>query len=208
MADWDAGLRAINVSDPANLHEVGFYDTQGRAQGVAVANGHAYLADGWHGLRVISVSDPTHPVEVGAYYTETFPTGEARDVTVVDGYAYVIDEKYEGSSRDGLWIIDVRDPANPKKVGFHNTPGVASRVSVVGDFAYVADGPGGVRVISMADKAHPQEIASFDTPGYARDVGVMGDYVYVADGGGGLVILRMIIELPHHIYLPFVARNH
>jgi len=96
----------------------------------------------------------------------------------------------------------------PKQVGSRNTPGVASKVSVVGDLAYVADGPSGVRVISVAEKTKPNEVAYSNTPGYARDVQVVGDHVYVADGNGGLVILQMIRELPHTIYLPLVLKNY
>ena len=40
-----AGLRIINVANPAAPDEVGFYDTPGYAYGVAVAGSYAYVAD-------------------------------------------------------------------------------------------------------------------------------------------------------------------
>ncbi|MER3457836.1 MAG: hypothetical protein C4309_03625 [Chloroflexota bacterium] len=48
-----AGLLSLNVSNPANPYEVGFYDTPGGAEGVAVAGDYAYVADGEGGLDII-----------------------------------------------------------------------------------------------------------------------------------------------------------
>jgi len=80
------GLRVVDISDPTNPAEVGFYDTPGYAYDVAVAGGYAYVADG-RGLRVVDVSDPSNPTEVGFYDTP----GSAADVAVAGGYAYVAD---------------------------------------------------------------------------------------------------------------------
>jgi len=52
VADYDAGLRVISVSDPAHPVEVGYYDTPGIALGVAVAGNYAYVADYEAGLQI------------------------------------------------------------------------------------------------------------------------------------------------------------
>jgi hypothetical protein len=65
----EAGFRVVDVSDPTNPVKIGFYDTAGRAEGVAVSGSYAYVADGMAGLRVIDVSDPANLVEVGFYNT-------------------------------------------------------------------------------------------------------------------------------------------
>ena len=87
VADIGAGLRVIDVSDPAAPFEVGSYDTPGYAYGVAVAGSYAYVADWTGGLRVIDVSTPSAPVEVGSYLTP----GYAYGVAVAGSYAYVAD---------------------------------------------------------------------------------------------------------------------
>ncbi len=87
VADDGKGLRIIDISDPANPSETGYYDTPGYAYDVAVAGNYAYIADYYQGLRVIDVSDPAHPVQVGLYDT----LGEAYGVAVAGGYAYVAD---------------------------------------------------------------------------------------------------------------------
>jgi len=52
VADFDKGLRVIDVSNPAVPVEVGYYDPLWYAFGVAVAGGYAYVVDEY-GLRVI-----------------------------------------------------------------------------------------------------------------------------------------------------------
>ncbi|SKA25521.1 Uncharacterized conserved protein, partial [Oceanospirillum multiglobuliferum] len=65
------------------------------------------------------------------------------------------------------------------------TQGVARSVSVVGNYAYVADGGSGLQVIDISVPNHPTLVGNYDTTGYAYDVSVVGNYAYIADGGGG-----------------------
>ncbi len=90
------GLRVIDVSDPANMQEVGFYDTPGLAQGVAVQGSYVYVADWNNGLLVIDVSDPTNPQEVGFYGIASYAQG----VAAIGSYAYVAYAAY------GLQIVE------------------------------------------------------------------------------------------------------
>ena len=53
MAEDGGGLRIINVRDPTNPAEVGYYDTGGDARGVYVLDTLAYVADSWDGLYII-----------------------------------------------------------------------------------------------------------------------------------------------------------
>jgi len=87
VAGWESGLRVIDVSTPSAPVEVGFLDTPGYANGVAVSGSYAYLADYSYGLRVIDVSPPSAPAEIGFVDTP----GLALDVAVAGGYAYVAD---------------------------------------------------------------------------------------------------------------------
>ncbi len=76
---------------------LGSVDTPGRALGVAVSGGVAYVADGFSGLQVIDVSDPGSPVILGSVDTPRF----ARGVAVSGAVAYVAD------AGSGLQVIDV-----------------------------------------------------------------------------------------------------
>ena len=179
VADWQDGLRIIDVSDPAHPVETGFLDTKGHAIGVTVSGKYAYVADDNNGLRIIDVSDPAHPVETGFLDTKGYAIG----VTVSGKYAYVADDN------DGLRIIDVSDPAHPVETGFLDTKGTAYGVTLSGKYAYVADGKDGLRIIDVNDPAHPVETGSADTTGHIGYVIVSEKYAYVADWWDGLHIL-------------------
>ena len=69
VADYDAGLQIIDVSNPAAPVRRGAYDTSGWASGVYVSGNLAYVADYYNGLLIIDVSNPTVPVRLGGYET-------------------------------------------------------------------------------------------------------------------------------------------
>ena len=87
VADWDSGLRIINVSNPAVPTLAGAFDTPGFARGIAVAGGYAYVADYDSGLQIIDVSNPAAPTLAGAFDTP----GNAFDVAVAGGDVYGAD---------------------------------------------------------------------------------------------------------------------
>jgi hypothetical protein len=96
VADYWAGLRVIDVSNPASPQERGHCDTPDLAWGVAVVGNYVYVADERAGLRVIDVSNPQSPQERGYCDTPDLASG----VAVAGDYAYVAD----GSA--GLRIIE------------------------------------------------------------------------------------------------------
>src|SRR5690606_21485302 len=81
--------------------------------------------------------------------------------------------------------------ANPVEVGFLDTPGSATGVSLAGSLAYVADASGGVSVIDIRDAAAPKLVASYDTPGSAQGVTVADGKIYLADNEAGLRVLEL-----------------
>ena len=139
VADMDAGLQVIDISNPAHPQWVGGYDTADWAVGVAVVTNYAYVADGYSGLQVIDISNPAHPQWVGGYDTADYAMG----VAVAGNYAYVADMDA------GLQAIDISGPANPQRVGGYDTPGAAWGVAVAGNYAYVADGGSGLQVLAI-----------------------------------------------------------
>jgi hypothetical protein len=86
--------------------------------------------------------------------------------------------------------IDVSNPENPTLKGNYDTPGIASDVEVVGNYAYVADGwDGGLQIIDISNPTNPIFIGNYDTNSVANDVEVVGNYAYVADDMAGLKII-------------------
>jgi hypothetical protein len=72
-----------------------------------------------------------------------------------------------------LSIVDVTDPANPRRLGGCEIPGGANAVAVSGDFAYTA-GQAGLQVFDIANPAIPELVGRYDGSGW--NVAIMGDY--------------------------------
>jgi putative ABC transport system permease protein len=118
VADTDAGLKVINVSNPAAPVVVGTADTPGIAYAVAVAGSYAYVADAAAGLQVINISTPSAPVIVGTADTP----GLAYGVALAGSYAYVADEFA------GLTVVSITNPSFP-----HVVSGVATYKRINGN---------------------------------------------------------------------------
>ncbi|MDW8114688.1 MAG: hypothetical protein RMJ34_07150, partial [candidate division WOR-3 bacterium] len=52
VADGNAGLRIIDITNPNSPYEVGYYDTPGWAWGVYVSGSYCYVADDEAGLQI------------------------------------------------------------------------------------------------------------------------------------------------------------
>ena len=137
VADWDDGLKVIDISNPQNPQIIGSVDTPGDAVGVTVVGDMAYVADSWEGLHVIDISDPQNPQIIGSVNSP----GVARSVAAVGNTAYIAD------GESGLQVIDINDPQSPQIIGSVDTWGYTMGVTVVGDIAYVADGLSGLVIV-------------------------------------------------------------
>ncbi|WP_339732723.1 Calx-beta domain-containing protein [uncultured Gimesia sp.] len=178
VADNNAGLHVLDISNPANIIKLGSFDTGSLARTVQVIGNVAYVADFNSGLRVLDVSNPGNITELGFFDT----TGSARDVQVIGNIAYVADHSA------GLLLLDISDPANITELATFNTLGYSFGIEVIGNIAYVADGQEGLRVLDISNPASITELGSFDTS-YAQFVKIVGDIAYVVDGSAGFRIL-------------------
>jgi len=179
IADNSAGLRIIDITDPASPSLTGTYDTSDSALGVFVEGDYAYVADDKSGLHIIDISTPASPTLTGTYNT----SGRAKDVAVSGDYAYVADDT------SGLAVIDISTPASPALTGTYNTSGKATGIAISGIYAYVADDTAGLQIIDISTPAAPALVGTYNTSGKAIDVTVSGNYAYVADDNAGLEII-------------------
>lgn len=169
MSDLWAGVWVIDVSDPGNPREVGYYNTPGWAYTVTHRGNWLYVADCRVGLRVVDVSKPENPVEVGHYNTPDWVYG----LDVVMNYVYT------AVKNSGLVIIDASDPANPVAIGSVESP-FACKVIVRGAYAYVADRIRGLLIVNISNPRNPVVISECN-PGYLGAYGVAfsGQYAYL-----------------------------
>jgi hypothetical protein len=169
VADYDVGLRVIDVRDARNPRLVGSLRTPGGAKGVAVAGSRAYIADPQAGLVAADVSMPSRPVLLGSAPTP----GEACGVEVDGSHAYVtfLDRAV---ATTGIAVVDVRAPTDPRLTAIWPWRSVLLDVSA--GYAYLAGH--GFRVLDVADAANPRLVGYI--PGRDRyAVSVWGDYAFI-----------------------------
>ena len=130
------GLAVVDVSDPANAKTVAsmtslgvgtFVQSRGEQGEVhrmgrllLTPDGRYALVSGLHGVAVIDLADVDNPVLVKTVVTGEDPNKKTLclqgQMMLLDGWAYVVNGHRDGF---GVSCIDMRNPANPVKVGAH-----------------------------------------------------------------------------------------
>src|SRR5262249_47264212 len=152
-----------------NPQWIGAYNSSLKANSVTVSGAYAYVTEHGQGghLAIIYISSPAHPRWIGAYNSDfdlqddNGPTARI-SITVSGAYAYVTESGQGGR----LEIIDVRNPASPKRVGNYMTSASAQNVTVSGDYAFVSEFEvpgrviGGLEIIDVKNPASPQRVGN------------------------------------------------
>jgi hypothetical protein len=174
VADGAAGLRVLDVSDPASPSEIGSLDTPGLATDVEVVGDRAYLADGPGGVRRVRITPAAAPREDGFLATED----PALAIAVGSRYACV------ALGEAGLLVVDVSGGTLIARASLPARYWVAG-VKVAGDLAFVADGDD-LRVIDLSRvsaKEGPVQIGVVSSGGgQIGDLELAGSTVWMAAG--------------------------
>jgi hypothetical protein len=174
----DRGLVVVDLADP--LHpkitaELGAPDiVDGR--GIAIQFRYAFVVDR-EGMKVLDVTHLDQPRRVRGVVV---PFADARNIYVARTYAYI------SAGKDGIGIVDVERPEQPKLSQMFNANGVLNDVNDLkigmvssSQFAFVADGRNGMRIVQLFSPATthefygfspqpvPELIATKKTPGHA-----------------------------------------
>jgi hypothetical protein len=151
IARREAGVRLIDVSDPASPVEIGSLVTEGEAVDVSLRGTLLYVADREAGLLVVDVQDPSLPVVLGSYnLVETLGLdvrGTIACVTTLD---------------DGLLIFDVSNPGDPALLGNLPSQIWLSDVRIEGGIAFVSTvNERNLRMVDISDPIAPRLISGF-----------------------------------------------
>jgi hypothetical protein len=169
------GFHILDVSDPHDVHEIGFVDI--RAEGVFVKYPYAYLVRPSYdntGLYILDISSPDSMVELG-YNEILYPL----KVVVKQEVAYV------AAALGGTYIIDVSEPRNPFELANLPTYDFVWDLDIFGDYLYVASGWSGLWVVDVSNPSDPELIDWFagDDVGSVFTVSASEPYVYITAGG-------------------------
>ncbi|MFB3890643.1 MAG: LVIVD repeat-containing protein [Phycisphaerae bacterium] len=157
IANHSAGMTVVDIADPARPSIVGRLNPRIDCDGLALWKDYAVLYGHWESrLVLVDITDPATPRQVGVYQHDkgSFNQGE---VEVENGYAYC-------TSVNGLVIVNINDPANPKLAASVDLKGVTD-VIVKDRYAFVAAGGNGVRVLDISDPSRPVEVGRYISRG-------------------------------------------
>ena len=155
----DRGLEVVDLADP--LHpkitaEIGA-PILNEPHGISIQFRYAFVVDK-DGLKVLDVTHLDKPKPVGT----TLPISDARNVYVARTFAYV------SAGRNGIAIVDVEKPEQPKLNLMFNAGGVMNDVNDLkigmvssSQFAFVADGHNGMRVVQLFSSKSTHEFYGF-----------------------------------------------
>ncbi len=172
----DGGLQIVNIGY-LTRSGIGFADTPGDAQAVALSGNTAYVADLNGYLQVIDITTPEKP-EIRS--SLELP-GWATDLALSGNYLYI--------TAGDLQLVDISTPDTPQLLDTIPVSGDPTSVVVKGDSVYVSDGDS-LHIFDISIPDQPTLLSSLPIPGgSARDIAVSSDFAYVAAGGNGLQIV-------------------
>ena len=170
-------LGIINVSDVQKPRRQNYIVISeggiggGSPEAVEVKGGLAYIAAEDSGLLIINVAKPESIYRVGKYLTEP---GWGCDIEIQFPYAYLIEEY------GYMWILDISEPENPKKISNFPLVGGGASIKVFESHAYVAEYFEGLGIIDISDPKNPEEVGYYGTGwGGAQGVDVKSKYAYL-----------------------------
>jgi len=179
-------LHAVDMSDPSTPNYLGKCELQsGKAvygdKAVAIYGNYAFVAIGsggcGAGLKVVDISEPAD-MSVVAYINPPDGSFSEYDIAVDGNYAYLVGQK----NGYRLWIADISVPTSPSCVSILTLHRESQRISLDGDYLYVASKDSGLVVINVADRTNPYICGRYDPPGcWAREVKVVDSHAYVVD---------------------------
>ena len=174
VAHGPLGLHVVDIVTPSDPTKVAVGGTVGYIWDLDAQDFNAYLTDALSGqMRIIDLMYPSVLIQVGAfegYY-------DARNVVVVDRYAYMID------AAGALNVIDVLTPSVPSRVGQTHVAYWPDEMTATEDYVYT-DGGGGFHVIDVYTPTTPTKVGFMPTSVSISGLAVANSHVYVASWGG------------------------
>ncbi|WP_292349663.1 putative Ig domain-containing protein [Methanoregula sp. PtaU1.Bin006] len=199
VAEYHWGVRAVDVSNPANPVEIGLLRGKEvndiNANDIKILGNYAFLSTRYEGVSIIDISNPRNLTIIGVGNDER-TVGYTEGIHVTPKYTYI------AVSTFGTGIYDTSVLTKPRLVA--NIPvnsGVVS-IKATDNYAYLGAYNFGAWVMDVTDKTKPTLVGFVRTNGRNLGIDAQGNYVYVAGGWRGLSVLdvsnpaspKMVVE--------------
>jgi len=88
-------------------------------------------------------------------------------------------------------VVELNHSANVNIIGHYDTPGWANDVVIIGNYAYVADGPQGLAIVDISDSTLPDYVNQISLPGNTYTIAGTSQYLYIGDKEDTLRVLSL-----------------
>jgi hypothetical protein len=129
-----------------------------------------------YGYAVLDLTDPSEPELLGRSHA-----GMLRFPKFIEARGEVGFITYGGLVVVDLDDVDLRSPGTPGVVSRVAVPGIASSVTVRGDFAYLTSDHAGFFVIDLTDLESPTVAGSVELTGFSYDLALEADHVFLGN---------------------------
>lgn len=178
LADGEAGLEVLDMSNPYRPRAVRRIATPGPARDVAIVGSHAWLANGIV-VQALDLADPSAPKLKSEFTTkDAVSLAVAGDTTMVAADSWV-----------GLHLFQAGEGGMPRLVSGVPIPQELMRVATGDGLACVAAGGNGWYVIDIADHLHPFEAGHYS--GWVTDLAMRSRYAFVTEASTGTHIFDL-----------------
>lgn len=176
MVTHTGGMVVIDVTNPKQPKEVGFYTGNAGLNGITIQGNYAYVAAS-DGLYIFDISVPKNPVKKSTIHT----TDNAFEVEVSSDRAYV-------AGGGAICAVNVSQPGNPVLLG--SAAVYLSEGSAIGsnNYVYATDFYGGLHMIDFSNPGAPVETNSFATLKEGFNMVVADSSLYIANGDKGMSV--------------------
>ncbi|MFZ4621533.1 MAG: T9SS type A sorting domain-containing protein [Bacteroidota bacterium] len=193
VANYDASLSVVNVTNPAAPVNVMDLPSGYRTARVIFDGNYAYVAVGDTGVVIYNVLNPAAPVLTSKIKT----TGRAASIYygaitiggTPTGHVFVANR----NPAPGVSAINVSVPATPTTSAFLAALAAPSGTAYIPFYSsgkvYVAYGTAGLRIIDVSNPSSVSLLSTADLGGDSRAVVVSGNYAYVAARDSGVFVV-------------------
>lgn len=168
------GLRILDITNPSNMMEVGYYDYHFGNATIEIFDHYAFVVGYRTEISVLDLANPISPTQIASCDFDGYCTG----MKASDGTLYIL-------STRKLWVFEL--PVSPQwaplaVINLYDELGhQLYGIDVHGHYIYVSVEGYGLCVYDVAERSAPQLTGYFETPGYPRGVAAMGDIAVFAD---------------------------
>jgi len=198
VADWEAGLRIVDIGNPRQPTVSATIDTRHRALDLAFSpDGDLLFVADQKGLYAIDIENPEQPFIAGQLLADDF------GATAL----YVEGKRLYAAGYESLFVMDIGDPAEMRLLGRYPFPfGSSPTVDLVvsSGVVYLGRNNDGLRIYDARNPSDIEKLDSFDSETIPANLFLRDKRIYWGDGSHGVKIIdvsdpglpRLLAELP------------